>query len=160
MIKKTTVKDKKWHILIANGVNLDLLGKREPDVYGKESLQSIEDKVRKLSHQLQDIGWGTIDLDFFQSNSESQFLDKISAGWDGAIINAGAWTHTSLALADRLAALRMIFIEVHLSNIFKRETFRHHSYIAPLAAGSVSGLGSHSYLSALIGLVANLNEKK
>ena len=146
--------NKTWHILVANGPNLDLLGSREPDIYGFDSLAAIEQLLRselkrlaKLFHLPEPT------LTFMQSNHEGVFLDALSQTWDGALINAGAWTHTSLALADRLAALGRPFIEVHLSNLTKREPIRHQSYLAPLASGVVFGLGKHSYTTGLYGLM-------
>lgn len=120
---------KKPKILIANGVNLDLLGSREVDVYGKSSLKDLEKYIGNLiPNLLQVSAFSEIDLHFFQSNSEPEFLDKISEEWDGILINPGAWTHTSLALADRLKGLGVTFVEVHLTNISNREEFRKHSY--------------------------------
>lgn len=136
-------------ILVANGVNLDLLGQREPGVYGKGTLADLEAHVRALAPE-------GVALTFFQTNDEALFLAKISDGWDGAVINPGAWTHTSLALADRLKGLALPFVEVHLSNTMAREEFRHRSYSAPHAAGIVIGLGFDSYVAGLTGLVAKL----
>src|SRR4051812_32889862 len=100
-------KTTKKQILIAHGVDLDLLGQREPEIYGTSTLASIEAELRRLNPALaQTFGLEAADLSFYQSNHEGQFLDKLSAGWSGAVINPGAWTHTSLALADRLAALK------------------------------------------------------
>lgn len=145
----------KKRILIANGVNLDLLGQREPEVYGLTTLASLEDELRKINPVLaKSFGLEAAELIFYQSNHEGQFLEKLSEGWDGAVINPGAWTHTSLALADRLAGLKLPFAEVHLSNIAKREAFRQHSYAAPHAVGVCFGFGSASYSAGLTGLYA------
>jgi 3-dehydroquinate dehydratase-2 len=145
----------KKRILIAHGVNLDLLGKREPEIYGSTTLATLEDELRKINPALaKAFGLDMADLTFFQSNHEGLFLEKISEGWDGAVINPGAWTHTSLALADRLAALKLPFAEVHLSNLAKREPFRQHSYAAPHAVGVCFGFGSASYIAGLSGLYA------
>lgn len=147
-------------ILIANGVNLDLLGRREPHIYGKHTLADVETRLRAVSAMLtKTFQLPTVHLHFFQSNHEGLFLDELSKGWDGALINAGAWTHTSLALADRLVALQLPFVEVHLSNLSKREEFRQHSYAAPHAAGVVYGFGVESYVAALSGLYATLQKK-
>ncbi len=140
-------------VLIAQGVNLDLLGTREPEIYGTDTLQSIEGLLRRQSPAMaQMFGVEEPELHFMQSNEEGGFLGFLSQGWDGALINAGAWTHTSLALADRLVALRLPFVEVHLSNLARRESFRHHSYAAPHALGVCYGFGAASYLSALCAL--------
>lgn len=145
---------KSLRILVAQGVNLDLLGIREPEIYGSDSLASIEAMLRRLAPGLAQLaGLPSPELHFFQSNHEGLFLDQLSLGWDAALINAGAWTHTSLALADRLAGLRLPFVEVHLSNLAKREAFRHHSYAAPHALGVCYGFGAVSYISALSGLL-------
>jgi 3-dehydroquinate dehydratase-2 len=145
----------KKRILIAHGVNLDLLGQREPEIYGSTTLANVEDELRKINPALaKAFGLEATDLTFYQSNHEGLFLEKISEGWDGAVINPGAWTHTSLALADRLAGLKLPFAEVHLSNLAKREAFRQHSYSAPHAIGVCFGFGSASYVSGLSGLYA------
>lgn len=142
-------------ILIAHGVNLDLLGRREPHIYGTLSLADIEAQIRQASPVLAAmVGIDAPYLTCFQSNDEAIFLQKLSESWDGAIVNAGAWTHTSLALGDRLAGLELPFVEVHLSNLAKREAFRHHSYSAPSAIGVCYGFGAASYLSGLLGLYA------
>jgi 3-dehydroquinate dehydratase-2 len=148
---------KSLRILIAHGVNLDLLGKREPHIYGSDGLAEIEALVRRYSPVLAQLsGLPDPSLHFYQSNHEGAFLDKLSEGWDGALINAGAWTHTSLALADRLVGLGLPFVEVHLSNLARREEFRHHSYAAPHAKGVCYGLGLGSYVSGLSGLYFQL----
>ncbi len=148
---------KALRILVAQGVNLDLLGSREPEIYGYDTLSTIEVMLRSKAPELAQVfGLATPQLDFFQSNHEGLFLDKLSAGWDGALINAGAWTHTSLALADRLVALKLPFVEVHLSNLARREDFRQHSYSAAHALGVCYGFGSGSYLSGLSGLLFQL----
>jgi 3-dehydroquinate dehydratase-2 len=150
-MKKTLKK----RIIIAHGVNLDLLGQREPEIYGTTSLASIEADLRRLNPGLAQVfAIEAAELSFYQSNHEGQFLDKLSEGWDGAVINPGAWTHTSLALADRLAGLKLPFSEVHLSNIAKREAFRQHSYSAPHAVGVCFGFGAASYVCGLSGLYA------
>jgi 3-dehydroquinate dehydratase-2 len=153
-------KDKQSRILIAHGVNLDLLGQREPEIYGYKTLSHLEDALRKANASLSAcFGVVPADLFFFQSNHEGQFLDKLTESWTAAVINPGAWTHTSLALADRLAALKLPFVEVHLSNLAKREAFRHHSYSAPHALGVCYGFGSASYIAGLSGLYAYLSQQ-
>lgn len=152
---------KNINLLVINGVNLDLLGKREPSVYGHEDLAAVEEKIRKALPTLQSWYQLTISCHFFQSNHEGEFLEKLSASpWDGIIMNPGAWTHTSLALGDRLKALAIPFAEVHISNIAAREAFRHHSYSAPHASGVVYGFGTSSYLAALLGLLDRISGNK
>jgi 3-dehydroquinate dehydratase-2 len=134
------------NILIINGPNLNLLGGREKDIYGQDSLQDIENKCREKSSKL------GLEIDFFQSNSESELVDKIQNSknnTDLVIINAAAYTHTSVAIHDALRAIDKPIIEVHLSNIYKREEFRHKSYISPIAEGVICGFGTNSYLLAI-----------
>ena len=148
------VASKKVKILVANGVNLDLLGQREPEIYGREGLKTLEKRMKQTLESLKTIPpYKNVNLTFFQTNSEIEFLEEISKKWDGALINPGAWTHTSLALADRLAALSLPFVEVHISNLSKRESFRKNSYTAPHAVGVVYGFGLDSYVAALAGLL-------
>jgi 3-dehydroquinate dehydratase-2 len=134
-------------ILILNGPNLNLLGTREPAIYGGRTLAEIESELSELARLHQ------ADLAFFQSNHEGALVDRIHvARTDGTtflIINAGAFTHTSVALRDALAAVALPFIEVHLSNVHRREAFRHHSYLADLAVGTIVGLGAAGYRYAL-----------
>lgn len=145
------------HVLVAQGVNLDLLGRREPSLYGTHTLEDIE---RVLRHDVQQLALLAelpgCDLTFFQSNHEGVFLERLSSGFDGILINPGAWTHTSLALADRLKGLGVPYVEVHLSNIAAREKVRHVSLSAPAAAGCVYGLGVSSYQAGLWGLLLAL----
>lgn len=149
------------NILVAHGVNLDLLGRREPHIYGKHTLADIESRLQALSPGLAQIfQMPKVQLHFFQSNHEGLFFDEIAKPWAGALINAGAWTHTSLALADRLVALDLPFVEVHISNLSKREGFRQHSYAAPHALGVCYGFGIDSYIAALTGLYAFLQKNK
>lgn len=148
---------KTFEILIANGVNLDLLGSREPDVYGSANLIDLERGIRAKLPLLEKWFQVQLNLSFYQSNHEGAFLGELSRlPWDGVILNAGAWTHSSLALADRLKALRLPFVEVHISNLAKREAFRHHSYSAPHAQGVVYGFGLASYMTGLFGLLNQL----
>lgn len=134
-------------ILILNGPNLNLLGTREPAIYGGRTLAEIESELSEVARLHQ------ADLAFFQSNHEGALVDRIHvARTDGTtflIINAGAFTHTSVALRDALAAVALPFIEVHLSNVHRREAFRHHSYLADLAVGTIVGLGAAGYRYAL-----------
>ena len=134
-------------ILVLHGPNLNLLGMREPEHYGKETLDGIN---RLLAEQAQAAG---ITLETFQSNSEADLVGKLHTltgkSVDFIIINPAAFTHTSVALRDALAAVKIPFIEVHLSNVYAREPFRHHSYFSDIAVGVISGLGAQGYTSAL-----------
>jgi 3-dehydroquinate dehydratase II len=135
------------NILILHGPNLNLLGSREPDVYGSETLEEINSNLSKLATEA-DVG-----LVNFQSNSEADLISRIQQAMedetDFIIINPAAFTHTSIALRDALSAARLPFIEVHLTNIFAREAFRRESYFSSLALGVISGLGARSYYLAL-----------
>jgi 3-dehydroquinate dehydratase II len=133
-------------ILFLNGPNLNLLGKREPGVYGTETLEQIESKVRKLAVKL------GIKVEFRQSNQEGDlvtWIQQAKGKFDTVILNAGAYTHTSVAIRDAIAAVGIPTIEVHLSNIHARESFRHKSMIAAVCVGVISGFGPKSYLLAL-----------
>lgn len=134
-------------ILVVNGPNLNLLGSREPGIYGHETLADVERSLKSQADAHR------VAIDFFQSNHEGALVDRIHAargdGTDFVIINAGALTHTSVALRDALAAVAIPFIEVHISNVHRRESFRHHSYLSDLALGSIVGLGSAGYRYAL-----------
>lgn len=149
----------KIKILVANGVNLDLLGKRQPEIYGSKTLKDLESYL--LSH-LGDlskmVGGQELVLEMVQSNCEGEFLNLISRPWDGAVINPGAWSHTSLALADRLEGLARPYIEVHLSNLYRREPFRQKSFSAAGALGTIQGLGFASYLAGLMAMAFKLTE--
>lgn len=139
-----------FSILIANGPNLDLLGKREISIYGNFSLHSIHKTLAWEAERMEKWLNISLQLEFFQTNIEGEMLNKLSEkNWSGIIINPAAWTHTSLALSDRLAGLSIPFIEVHLSNLSKREEFRHKSFTAPHAKGVIYGLGELSYQAAL-----------
>jgi len=131
-------------ILIINGPNLNLLGKREKNIYGEISFDSY------LLQLKQD--YKTIEISYFQSNHEGEIIEKIHEFgfvFDGIILNAGAYSHTSIAIADAIAAVQTSVIEVHISNVFKREKFRHKSYISAVCIGSISGFGLNSYKLAL-----------
>jgi len=134
-------------ILVLNGPNLNLLGAREPDIYGSQTLDQINAELTVLAKQRQST------VSFFQSNHEGALIDRIHQargdGTDFIIINAGALTHTSVALRDALSATSLRFIEVHLSNVHRREEFRHRSYLADLAVGSIVGLGAAGYRNAM-----------
>ncbi len=134
-------------VLVINGPNLNLLGTREPGIYGSRTLADIERELGELARRHQ------ATVNFFQSNHEGALIDRIHAartdGTDFILINAGAFTHTSIALRDALAAVALPFIEVHLSNVYRREAFRHQSYLADLAVGTIAGLGAAGYRYAL-----------
>ena len=139
-------------ILVINGPNLQLLGKREVEVYGKTSLRDIENNLKKTAEEN-----GNIELFFFQSNHEGRILDKIAATfeekYDGIIINPAAFTHTSVAIYDALKAVDVPTIEVHISNVHKREEFRKKSITAGACTGQIVGLGIKGYELALIALI-------
>ncbi len=140
-------------IFILNGPNLNLLGEREPEVYGVETLAGIEENLRKLAT---DAGF---EITFRQTNHEGVLVDWIQETRHaacGLILNAGAYTHTSLAILDALRALSLPVVEVHLSNIFKRETYRHQSYVSPAATGVICGFGAQSYRLALSAIIENV----
>jgi 3-dehydroquinate dehydratase-2 len=132
------------NLIIINGPNLNLLGKREPEIYGDAS---FENYFLSLQEKFQ-----VIDLHYFQSNIEGELIDKlheVGFSYDGIILNAGAYTHTSIAIADAIKSITTPVIEVHISNTYARETFRHQSFIAPNAAGIIIGFGLKSYQLAL-----------
>jgi len=133
-------------ILVLNGPNLNRLGKRQPEIYGSESLGDVEKRVREAA--------GQEEIIFFQSNHEGELIEQVHCaadeGWP-VIINPGGFTHTSVALRDALAEVAdgAGFVEVHLSNVHAREEFRQHSYLSPIARGVIAGLGSYGYIAAL-----------
>lgn len=141
-------------ILILHGPNLNLLGMREPDIYGSETLAEVDARLLRFGVE------AGLHIETFQSNHEGALIDRIqhakSAGFSALIINPGGYTHTSVALRDAIAAVGLPTIEVHLSNIHARETFRHHSYIAPVAIGQICGLGTIGYELAIRGLLVKL----
>lgn len=140
-------------ILILHGPNLNLLGQREPQKYGNATLEEVNAAITTLAHEQSST------VTFLQSNSEGQLVDWIQDAkgqYDGLLINAGAYTHTSIALRDALLAVVLPAVEVHLSNVYAREPFRHHSYLADVVVGQVSGFGLQSYLLALRGILAHL----
>jgi len=136
-------------ILVIHGPNLNMLGQREPEIYGDLSLDDINDQLDKLSHEL------GLELETFQSNHEGEIVSRIQQALntcDGILINPAAYTHTSIAIRDALSLLDLPVVEIHLSNIYKREPFRHKSLIADIAAARLSGFGPRGYLLALRGL--------
>lgn len=140
-------------IAVLNGPNLNLLGTREPEVYGRTTLAELEQQVREEAGRL------GVTLSWYQTNHEGAFVDAIQGlrgQADGALVNAAAFTHTSLAIRDAMLAVRVPFVEVHLSNIFAREAERRHSRLADLAIGIVAGFGPQGYLLGLQGLVTKL----
>jgi 3-dehydroquinate dehydratase-2 len=140
-------------LLLLNGPNLNLLGSREPGLYGAATLEQIE---AQLVQRAADRG---ASLDCFQSNHEGALVDRIHqarGAVDGILINAGAYTHTSIAIRDALLAVAIPYVELHLSNVHAREPFRHHSYLADRAVGVICGFGAGSYGLALEGLLAHL----
>ena len=144
-------------LLVINGVNLNLLGVREPEKYGTLTLKDLEKSLYAYSFEL------GVDLEMFQSNFEGEIVEKIHSARgniNGIVINAGAYTHTSIAIRDALAGVDIPTVEVHLTNIYKREEFRHHSYIAPVAIGQISGLGFDGYKFAISALKNLIEEKK
>jgi len=140
-------------VALLHGPNLDRLGRREPEIYGSLTLDEIDRRVVELGESL------GLTVEPFQSNFEGTFLEhvaEVADHVDGVVINPAAWTHTSVALRDALAASRLPFVEVHLSNVSAREEFRKHSYLSDLAVGVVYGFGVESYLLGLRGLHAHL----
>ena len=131
-------------IIIINGPNLNLLGKREPEVYGNETFESYFEKLQ--------VQFPTVTLEYFQSNIEGEIISKIQEigfDYDGIVLNAGAYTHTSIGIGDTIKSITTPVVEVHISNTFSRESFRHQSYISPNAKGIVIGFGLKSYELAL-----------
>lgn len=145
---------KEHKILLINGPNLNLLGKREPHIYGNVTLKDIENRLQEDALHL------GVHLECFQSNHEGAIIDKIhhhfSSPYDGIIINPGGLTHTSIALRDALLSISIPFVEIHISNIYAREPFRHHSYLSDRALFVISGMGVLGYRVALWGLVSKL----
>ena len=147
---------KKASILVIQGPNLNLLGTREPEVYGKTTLADIHAKLGEIAKA------HSVDLDTYQSNHEGQLIDRVQKakqdGVDFIIINPGAFTHTSVALRDALAGVAIPFTEIHLSNIHQREEFRKHSYLSDIATGVICGLGAIGYELALQAAIARLKK--
>lgn len=144
-------------ILVIHGPNLDLLGTREPSIYGQVTIREIDENLKKLGKEL------GVEVESYQSNHEGEIVSKIGQAPDayGAIvINPAAYTHTSIAIRDAVSAVKIPTVEVHLSNIYAREEFRHHSLVAPVARGQVSGFGPQSYELGLRAAVRLLNGDK
>lgn len=136
-------------VLVLHGPNLNLLGERETGIYGKDTMESINAYIKKYAQEL------SLDCDIHQSNSEGRLVDLLHGArgtYEGVVINAGAYTHYSIAIRDAISAIRIPCVEVHMSNVFAREEFRHKSVIAPVCAGSIVGFGKNSYILALQGL--------
>lgn len=131
-------------IIIINGPNLNLLGKREPEIYGTQTFEDIFNQLKDNFNQ--------VELFYYQSNVEGELINKlhdVGFSFDGIVLNAGAYTHTSVAIADAIKAIKTPVVEVHISNTFAREPFRHHSYISPVAKGIIVGFGFQSYNLAI-----------
>lgn len=143
-------------ILIVNGPNINLLGIREPEIYGYDTLDKINDEIREFSKTIDE----KIKLEFYQSNVEGEIINKIqqSKDFDGLIINPAAYTHTSIAIADAIKGVGLVSVEVHLSNINSREEFRKKSFISPVSMGVIAGFGKNSYKLALLGLYKHLTK--
>ena len=145
------------NILLINGPNLNLLGTREPDIYGNETLNDIENDLTNVAKEK------SINLECFQSNHEGEIVDKIQSSVrniQGILINAGALTHTSISIRDALIGSKIPFVELHISNIFSREEFRKESFLTDKAIGIISGFGITSYFLALEGIIEFLNSNK
>jgi 3-dehydroquinate dehydratase-2 len=139
----------KRRVLVIHGPNLNLLGERETGIYGKDTIEHIN---AEISAKAQELGF---ECEIFQSNSEGAIIDRLHAArgtFDGVVINAGAYTHYSIAIRDAIASIRIPTVEVHMSNVYSREEFRHVSVIAPVCAGQIAGFGKQSYILALYGL--------
>jgi 3-dehydroquinate dehydratase-2 len=144
-------------VYVLNGPNLNLLGKRQPHIYGHETMADVEAECRRVAGEL------TLDIRFHQSNAESQIIDWIHAAREtagGIVINPAAFTHTSVAILDALNAFDAPVFEVHISNVHKREHFRHHSYVSLRADGVIAGFGTEGYTLALRRLAKLIDEKK
>ena len=144
------------NILLVHGPNLNLLGKRQPEIYGTQTLDNINHYLIQVAQKQ------GIELKTFQSNHEGEIVSEIGANIDwanGILINPAAYTHTSIAIRDALSAVSIPVIEIHLSNIYKREDFRHHSYVSPIAVGVICGFGNHSYELALNAMINILQQK-
>jgi 3-dehydroquinate dehydratase II len=149
------VNPRKLSVLILHGPNLNLLGLREPGIYGVSTLAQIDNQLIELGRSFNTV------VQSLQSNHEGVLVDAIQDARErhqGIVINAGAYTHTSIALRDAIAAVQIPTVEVHLSNIYKREQFRHHSYLASIVVGQISGFGANSYYLGLQALVTYLRE--
>jgi len=144
-------------VVVIQGPNLNMLGIREQNIYGAMKLEDIHAQMKSFADQAK------VEIEFFQSNLEGEIVDRIQeciGDADGIIINPAAYTHTSIAIRDAIAAVQIPTIEVHLSNIYQREDFRHKSLIAPVCAGQITGMGPFSYHLAMVGMTQVLNEVK
>jgi len=142
-------------ILVLHGPNLNLLGTREPELYGRETLADVNAALQVLAAEL------GVELTTFQSNAEGSLVDAIQDAmgvFDGILINPAAYTHTSIAIRDAISAVQLPVVEVHLSNIHAREEFRRHSYLAPIAVGQISGFGVNSYLLGLRAIFSHIKK--
>merc|ERR1712096_25871 len=143
------------NILLIHGPNLHLLGQRQPEIYGSQTLADIDQHLMEVATQR------NVNLKIFQSNHEGEIVTTIGQhiDWaDGILINPAAYTHTSVAIRDALAAINLPVIEIHLSNIYEREDFRRHSYVSPIAVGVISGFGNYSYELALNAMINTLKK--
>ena len=143
------------NILVIHGPNLNLLGKRQPEIYGTQTLDNINQDLIQIAQKQ------GVTLRVFQSNQEGEIVSKIGDNIDwanGILINPAAYTHTSIAIRDALSAINLPVIEIHLSNIYEREDFRHHSYVSPIAVGVISGFGNYSYELALNAMINTLKK--
>ena len=143
------------NILVIHGPNLNLLGKRQPEIYGTQTLDNINQDLIQIAQKQ------GVTLRVFQSNQEGEIVSEIGNNIDwanGILINPAAYTHTSIAIRDALSAINLPVIEIHLSNIYEREDFRHHSYVSPIAVGVISGFGNYSYELALNAMINTLKK--
>ncbi len=146
----------KYSILVVNGPNLNMLGVREPEIYGHETLKDLEKMLQNVADELD------VKIEFYQSNHEGDIVDTIQQSYkkvDFILLNAGAYTHTSVAIRDALAGIDMPFYEIHISNVHKREEFRHHSFLSDVGVGVIVGVGLDGYEFALRGAVRYLDRK-
>ena len=149
--------DKNLKIMVIQGPNINMLGLREPGIYGSMRMEDIHAQMKIVADQ------NSVDIDFFQSNLEGEIVDKIQeclGEADGIIINPAAYTHTSIAIRDALSAVNLPVIEVHISNIYRREEFRHTSLVAAVAAGQIAGFGPVGYHLAMIGMLQIFEQVK
>ncbi|MFH1259220.1 MAG: type II 3-dehydroquinate dehydratase [Elusimicrobiota bacterium] len=144
-------------IIVMHGPNLNLLGKRETGIYGQTTLEQINQQIQKLAEEKK------VSVEFFQSNHEGDIVDKIAQANEekvsAILLNPAAYTHTSVAIRDAIAACAIPVVEVHLSNIYQREEFRHQSLIAPVAAGQISGFGAYSYILGFLAAIQLIQKK-
>lgn len=152
-----STKEDMMKILVINGPNINMLGKREPEIYGTVTLSEIEKEIAEYSKKFNDV-----DVEFFQSNYEGEIVEKIQKAmgcFDGILINPAAYTHTSVAIADAIKAVNIPAVEIHLSNIQSREEFRKNSITASSCIGQIAGFGKNSYLAGLYCLIKHIEQK-